>query len=211
MSSRAFSVRFSVGPAHAVRDSWVPPAPPCEPTFATGQLETHAGLVVFNGYLEFGKQIYASQMKGWLTKDTPGATLGSGYCDFVPTKLTDRDMHIRHCTDAEERYVDADNDSLVKPAPWKMGTTDRKAVTQQGKRSDFEAIRDIMVEHGAEAGMRIVARDFTGQFVRYSQAIAQLPDVLREQVHDKDFKPLPWQAAMIDIVRGPVNKRHIWW
>ena len=54
-----------------------------------------------------------------------------------------------------------------------------------------------MVEHGAEAGMRIVARDFTGQFVRYSQAIAQLPDVLREQVHDKDFKPLPWQMQAL--------------
>lgn len=205
--SRSFALRFHVGPRVIVPDSWVPPD--CEgASFGTGQLECNlAGHIFFNCYVEFPKAVRPSQLKAWLTHNTPGAHASTATAQILPTTLSARDESIAHATNADERYS-MDPDTLIKPAPWVTGN--KKRGEKHGERTDMHEIADIMRAEGHD-GMRTVATRFPGQFARYHGGIQLFAEVLQEHRRDADFVPRPWQGAMIDVMKGPVSPRHIWW
>ena len=205
--SRCFSVRFHVGPRDSVPDTWAPPDPD-QATFGTGQLECNLGGHIFlNAYVEFAKAVRPSQLKSWLTRDTPGAHASSSPAQIVPSLLSERESNIAHATNADERYQ-MDPDVLIKPGAWVMGS--KKRGEKQGERSDMHEIAEIMRTEGHD-GLRTVATRFPGQFARYHGGIQLFAEVLQEHRRDNTFVPRPWQAAMIDVVKGGVNPRHIWW
>jgi len=76
----------------------------------------------------------------------------------------------------------------------------------------MEAIREILREFGPEEGVRRVAEEYPGQFVRYPSGITQLAQAVIPRVREgADFKFRPWQAAIFKILEGKPHPRHIYW
>lgn len=161
--------------------------------------------VFFKGYIEFNEQMSSRRARDWLASGT-----GVHACDsieFKPAYIKDRDQHIRLRMSSDTRFRGPLD--LILPAPWVIGSNARKP---PGARTDMEAIRELLREHGPEEGVRRVAEEFPGQFIRYANGITQLAQAVIPRVREsKDFVFRPWQAAMVKIFNGKPHPRHIYW
>jgi hypothetical protein len=158
--------------------------------------------VYFSGYIELNTQITPRRLREWISREGDASEI-----EFTPTYLKDREQHIRVRTDPERRFKCVLD--LILRAPWQIGKTKR---VEQGARTDFEEIREILREHGPEEGVRQVAEKFPGQFVRYPSGITQLAQAVIPRVRESaDFKFRPWQAALVKICQGKAHPRHIYW
>jgi len=208
--ARAYAFEVQVPP------SWSPPpfqrALQEKVTFACGQIERYQpgesaewddgeARFVFRGYIEFSMQITVVQIRDWISSDDTSEFKAD------PVFLKDREAAIRSRTDSSMRYKDPDD--LVGMPPWSVGKPERARV---GERTDMEAIREIVREHGPVDGIRMVAEQFPGQFVRYPNGITQLAQLMVPRVHEEvDFKLRPWQEALRKILTGKPHSRHIYW
>lgn len=154
--------------------------------------------ILFKGYVEFSEQVRLGAVRHWI---------GKGGEDFRPAFVKDREQHIRLRTNSETRY--RSKIDLIARASWQIGKGQRP---EQGARTDFEAIREILREHGPEDGIREVAEKFPGQFIRYPSGITQLAQAVIPRVREStDFEFRPWQAAIVKICKGKAHSRHIYW
>ena len=154
--------------------------------------------ILFKGYIEFTEQVRLGAVRHWI---------GQGGEDFRPAFVKDRDQHIRVRTNSETRFR-SKIDLIARPH-WQIGKGVRP---EQGARTDFEAIREILREHGPEEGIRQVAERFPGQFIRYPSGITQLAQAVVPRVReDAGFEFRPWQAAIAKICKGKAHPRHIYW
>ena len=158
--------------------------------------------VLFMGYIEFNKQMTFAAVREWINTGI------ASNIEFEPAYLKDREQHIRARTDIEVRY--RSKLDLIARAPWKFGASAARA--DPGARTDMEAIREILREHGPEEGIRQVAEKFPGQFIRYASGITQLAQAVIPRVREsEDFKFRPWQHALVEILKKPSHTRHIYW
>lgn len=163
--------------------------------------ETLAAPVLFRGYIEFTQQVTPRRIREWVFLGT------AADLEIRPAYLKDREQHIRLRTDPERRFK-SKIDVILRPA-WQIGKSDR---APPGARTDFETIREILRDHGPEEGIRRVAEEFPGQFMRYASGITQLAQAVIPRVREAaDFKFRPWQAAIVKICQGKAHSRHIYW
>ena len=178
-----------------------PPFPPkMQVRFAVGQAqfsliqpesETAERNVEFAGYLESKVQISQFQVQNWHR----GAFLS-------PVDIKDRELAIKEVSDT---FREIKGDSLVK---WGVGDA---SVAGQGHRTDFDDIKDILKNDGPIAGVKRVAEEFPTHFVRYHAGIQRLADVVEALPKDDQFKPNPFQKAMIEELSQEPHPRHIYW
>jgi len=181
--------------------------------FACGQLEKTEDRLRFNLYVELDSQMRVGAIREWICAKPEEDTEEEGeWCTLFearPAVLRDRDMHIRDCTSEKNRYLDPDGVDLIGMPAFKFGTVKREG---QGSRNDFEAIKEILRENGPQEGIRLVAEQFPGQFVRYPSGITQLADLVIPKVPEEEgFELRPWQSALVSILRRPAHSRHIYW
>jgi hypothetical protein len=176
-------------------------------SFACGQVEkNYDGAFLFRGYAEFTNQATTASLRRWITSNGEDATLSHFECSSV--YLKDREMIIKSRTDPATRYKDPDD--LIGGASWQIGKL--PGASKPGERNDFEAIREVLREHGPEEGIRLVAEQFPGQFVRYPSGITQLAQLVVPKVREsEEFVLRPWQQALQTICKGKPHPRHIYW
>ena len=171
-------------------------------TFARGQAmfsnvqpinDEEPRIVEFHGYVESKKQLRINQMERWI----PNAT-------FMPTEIKQRDDIIKEVTDPF-RLVKGD---LHCGLLWHKGEV---SVRGQGQRTDFDEIREILKSEGPVAGVKRVAEEYSGQFVRYHAGIQRLADIVEEMPKDTAFNPNPFQQVMIEAFKKEPHPRHIYW
>jgi hypothetical protein len=179
----------------------------------------------FVAYLEYASQERSGATREWLMskpevlpaggsegeddEDAAGAPpkLWARAVACRPVFLKDRKTHITRYSNAALRVVP--EGELIARASWAHGAAER---TAPGQRTDFEEIREVLREHGPMEGIRQVAEKFPGQFVRYASGITQLADLVVPKVPESDsFKLRPWQACLVEILKGPAHDRHIYW
>jgi hypothetical protein len=195
---------------------WTPPAPSAKfqeiLSYACGQIEIKVSegaedeggdeiRLVFKGYAEFSIQITPVRIREWLQVTDES--------DFKvsPVFIKDRERFIKLRTSPETRYKGPDD--LILPAAWGRGETSRAS---PGTRNDMEVIREMLKEHGPEEGVKRVAEQFPGQFVRYANGITQLAQLVVPRVREEaSFVFRPWQAAIHKIASGKPHDRHIYW
>jgi len=194
-------------------------------TFGCGQVEGSKDEgYKFRGYFEFSSQSRIGAVREWLMAKPEAAPSGGGASDDEavavdpdliwakkfesrPVYLKDRKGHIARHMDSTVRAVP--EGELIARAPWSHGLDKRGG---QGERTDMDAIRELLREHGPQEGMRLVAEQFTGQFIRYPSGITQLADMMVPKVPESpDFKLRPWQTCLVKILSGPADDRHIYW
>ena len=191
-------------------------------TFGVGQLESLGDGYCFVVYLELSSQQRSGAMREWLTTKPEALPAGGDDDEDAgeaalkiwarnvgcrPVFLKDRKQHIDRHTDVARRAVP--EGELIARAGWAHGSAVRAA---PGQRTDFEEIREVLREHGPMEGIRQVAERFPGQFVRYASGITQLADLVVPKVPERDdFLLRPWQSCLVEILRGPVHDRHIYW
>jgi hypothetical protein len=205
--------------------NWTPPAPSAKLseilTYSCGQIELKVSdegaededadadadadgkevKLVFKGYAEFSIQVTPVRIREWLQ-----VTDESDF-KISPVYIKDRERLIKLRTSSETRYKGPDD--LILPAAWGRGESSRAA---PGARSDMEEIRELLREHGPEAGVKKVAEQFPGQFVRYANGITQLAQLVVPRVREEaSFVFRPWQAAIHKIASGKPHDRHIYW
>jgi len=193
--------------------AWRPKAPSGElldkVSFACGQIhneKNYDGAFVFLGYAEFTNQTTSASLRRWITSNGIDAVIS----DFESSSvyLKDREMIIKARTDPQTRYKDPDD--LVGGTSWQIGK--QPNVSKPGERTDFESIREVLREHGPEEGIRLVAEQFPGQFVRYASGITQLAQLVIPRTRESaEFVLRPWQQALYKIVSGKPHPRHIFW
>ena len=158
--------------------------------------------VYFRGYIEFNQQVTPKKLREWIYLG-----LGSDF-EFTSVFLKDREQHIRVRTDPERRFKSVID--VILRAPWQIGKSGPRV--QPGARTDMEAIREILREFGPEEGVRRVAEEYPGQFVRYANGITQLAQAVIPRVREEaSFKFRPWQEALVNICKGKAHSRHIYW
>jgi hypothetical protein len=193
-------------------------------TFGVGQVEgSSADGFSFVAYLELASQERSGAAREWLAtvpdvlpaggsegeddEDPPLPKIWARSVAGRPVFLKDRKAHIARYTSVALRVVP--EGELIARASWVHGAAERAA---PGQRTDFEEIREVLREHGPMEGIRQVAEKFPGQFVRYASGITQLADLVVPKVPEsEDFQLRPWQACLVEILRGPAHDRHIYW
>lgn len=210
---------------HLSDPAWRPPRPSGDladkVSFACGQVEKtlegawyppgQAGKAsedsfVFRGYAEFINQATTACIRRWITSNGTDAVVSDFECSSV--YLKDREMVVKSRIDQATRYSDPDD--LVGSAAWQIGK--QPSTSKPGERTDFEAIREVLRDHGPEEGIRLVAEQFPGQFVRYPSGITQLAQLVIPKVREAaEFVLRPWQQALFNILKGKPHPRHIYW
>lgn len=204
-SARAYTFNVTV-----TDPAWRPPAATGDMSdkvsFACGQVEEHDGSFLFRGYAEFTGQITSACLRRWITSGAADAVAANFACS--PTFLKDREIILKSRTDPATRYKDPDD--LIGGTSWQLGK--QPGVSKPGERTDFDAIREVLRDHGPEEGIRLVAEQFPGQFIRYPSGITQLAQLVIPKVRESDeFILRPWQQALQTIVKGKPHPRHIYW
>lgn len=196
---------------------WTPPSPSAKLneilTYACGQIEkkvpdegaeaedSDEDKLVFKGYVEFSIQVTPVRIRDWL-----GVTDEDDF-KISPVFIKDRERLIKLRTSPDTRYKGPDD--LILPAAWGRGETARAS---PGARNDMEEIKELLKEHGPEEGVKRVAEQFPGQFMRYANGITQLAQLVVPRVReDASFVFRPWQAAVHKIASGKPHDRHIYW
>lgn len=204
-SARAYTFNVTV-----TDPAWRPPKATGDMSdkvsFACGQVEEHEGSFVFRGYAEFTGQVSSACVRRWITSGAADAVAMHFACS--PTYLKDRDIILKSRTDPATRYRDPED--LVGGTSWQLGK--QPGVSKPGERTDFDAIREVLRDHGPEEGIRLVAEQFPGQFIRYPSGITQLAQLVIPKVREsEEFILRPWQQALQTIVKGKPHPRHIYW
>lgn len=192
-------------------------------TYGCGQVEgSKDDGYKFRGYFEFSSQSRIGAVREWLmtkpeavpsggddeeTAETGLDLIWATKFDSRPVFLKDRKGHIARVTDPSLRAI-AEGELMARSA-WAHGHEKRGG---QGERTDMDAIRELLRENGPQEGMRLVAEQFTGQFIRYPSGITQLADLMVPKVPERaDFTLRPWQSCLVEILKGPAHDRHIYW
>jgi hypothetical protein len=149
----------------------------------------------FTGYAEFKHQVTHHRVALWL----------GSLAEVTVVNIKDRESFI---TKAKNPINKIDGTDLLN-RHWEVGSESR--LSQQGKRTDVDDIKDILVKYGPIEGRKIVANKFPGYFMRYPNGIEQLADILQPTSNDKSFTPRPWQQALIEILKKPAHNRWIYW
>jgi hypothetical protein len=89
---------------------------------------------------------------------------------------------------------------LIESRPWILGVDKR---VKAGERTDWHQISDLMKQYGPKEGMRLVAEQFPGQFIRYTNGIRAIGNVLEQQAGDKDFKLSSLAGRFLGNSQGP--------
>jgi len=174
--------------------------------FACGQMEACEDAFCFRAYAEFASQVKSGILRRWITSESADAIVNSFNC--TPMFLKDREMVIRSRTDPMTRFKDPLD--LIGLPHWQIGK--QPGISKPGERTDFEAIRELLRDNGPDEGIRLVAEQFPGQFVRYPSGITQLAQLVIPKVREAaEFKLRPWQQALHTIVKGKPHPRHIFW
>lgn len=79
--------------------------------------------------------------------------------------------------------------------------------TRPGARTDLESACALVKEKGARA----VAREMPEVYVKYHKGLEALEEALEEIEPDDGFEPLPWQAEILSMLKGPADRRKILW
>ena len=188
-------------------------------TYACGQVEgsTLDGFF-FVGYFEYASQQRVAAIREWLTvKPELGDAADDDddgeprvWCRRFTTRpayLKDRETNVKRHTDETRRCIP--DGELIARAAWCHGMMKRG---NQGERTDFEDIREILRASGPAEGIRLVAEKYPGQFMRYPSGIAQMAELVVPKVVESDnFVLRPWQECLVEILRGPAHDRHIYW
>lgn len=151
--------------------------------------------VEFCGYFEAKQQLRLFSLQNWL----PDA-------QFDPAQVKDRLLIVKNVTDP---FKEIKND-LACGIRWKVGEDD-EVIGGQGKRTDYDKMKDIVKEDGPVAGVKRIAEEYPSYFVRYHAGIQRLADTLEQLPADDNFKPNPFQAAMIEELSQKPHPRHIYW
>ena len=199
-------------------------------TYGCGQVEgSKEEGFKFRGYFEFASQSRIAAVREWLMvkpefapgggsedeEDLAASAGAAGAGGLVwaqkfesrPVYLKDRKVHMARHTDSSLRAVP--EGELIARAAWMHGAPKRGS---QGERSDMDSIRELLRENGPQEGLRLVAEQFTGQFIRYPSGITQLADLVIPKIPESpDFKLHPWQSCLVEILKGPAHDRHIYW
>jgi hypothetical protein len=199
-------------------------------TYGCGQVEgSKEEGFKFRGYFEFASQSRIAAVREWLMvkpelapgggsedeEDLAASAGAAGAGGLVwaqkfesrPVYLKDRKVHMARHTDSSLRAVP--EGELIARAAWMHGAPKRGG---QGERSDMDSIRELLRENGPQEGLRLVAEQFTGQFIRYPSGITQLADLVIPKIPESpDFKLHPWQSCLVEILKGPAHDRHIYW
>lgn len=185
-------------------------------TYGCGQTEGSAiDGYRFVAYIEFSSQQRIAVLREWISSPPPLLSDDKEatpriWCTGFNSRavfLKDRATHIKRHTDASLRCLV--DDELIARAPWQIGSDKRGG---QGERNDFETIREILRAKGQQEGVRAVAEQFPGHFMRYPSGITQLADLVAPRIaEDENFKLRPWQECLVQILRGPAHDRHIYW
>ena len=147
----------------------------------------------FCGYFESKNQLTSFQVRNWILD-----------ADFTPLNVKDRLVNIRGVTDPF-KLVKGD---LSCGLLWKLGEDDDGG---QGKRTDYDKIKDIVKSDGPITGVKRVAEEYPNYFVRYHAGIQRLADALEQLPTDENFTPNPFQQSMIEELKQPPHPRHIYW
>jgi len=149
----------------------------------------------FIGYTEFKYQVTLHRVSLWLGSNA----------EIKVVNVKERDSFIAK---AKNPLNKIDSSDLLNRY-WEIGSESR--MSQQGKRTDVDDIKDILVKYGPIEGRKMVADKFPGYFMRYPNGIEQLADILQPTSNDKSFIPRPWQQALIEILKKPAHNRWIYW
>jgi len=169
-------------------------------TFARGQVQLAEDQSIappgekhyeFVGYVEMRNPVSKKMVQEWI----PDAT-------FKKTFLYDREDSLTSVQNPTKRIKG------VMPIGWTIGT-ERKS--EQGKRNDMDEIKRILVEDGPIVGVKRVAEEYPSQYMRYHAGIEKMAQVLEVTPRDTDFKPNPFQQAMIEELQREPHPRHIYW
>lgn len=145
----------------------------------------------FVGYVECKVQVSKGAIQKWL----PDAT-------FEKTNIPLRSESIASVTDPRKKVQGG------MPIGWTIGTD---KPSEQGKRCDLEKIKEILKDEGPVRGVKRVAEEYPGQFMRYHGGIEKLANILEETPRDTEFEPNPFQQAMIEELKLEPHPRHIYW
>jgi len=202
VSSRAWRFVQPIFPEWVEGDEYgdyVPRDPPetLQLVFGRGQVqreyEQDGGgptLYQFVGYVESKIQVTKFSMLKWL----PDAT-------FEKTNIPMREQNVEEVTNKEKCVC-------TLPIPWTIG---RNPSNEAGKRNDLLKIQEILKKDGPIAGVKRVAEEFPGQYMRYHGGIEKMANLLEEAPRDTDFEPNAFQHAMIEELRNEPHPRHIYW
>lgn len=179
-----------------------PPTPPESLTiiFGRGQVQiaenqgpfggNETPLYEFIGYIESKNQITQFALNKWL----PSAF-------FTKTSLPIRLENIAEVRDPKTRIEGF-------PIGWTIGAD---PVNESGKRNDLLKIQEILKTEGPIAGVKRVAEEFPGQYMRYHGGIEKMANLLEQTPRDLEFVPNPFQKAMIEELKMEPHPRHIYW
>lgn len=149
--------------------------------------------VEFVGYFESAHQLSFYQVQNWLKAAT-----------FTSVEVKNRELAIKEVTDAFKEIKSV----LTCGIKWSIGDED---VGGQGRRTDFDEIKDILKQEGPTAGVKRVAEEFPTHFIRYHAGIQRLADVVEILPTDEKFRPNPFQQTMIEQLKKAPHPRHIYW
>lgn len=160
---------------------------------AEDQREAEDGtkLYEFHGYIESKGQITAFALNKWL----PDAF-------FDKTTIPLRDQNISEVLDKEKRI------ECSLPIMWTIGGD---VNSEAGKRNDLLKIQEILKKDGPIAGVKRVAEEFPGQYMRYHGGIEKMANLLEAVPRDLEFVPNAFQQAMIEELKQEPHPRHIYW
>ena len=164
--------------------------------FARGQVqlkEKETDQYEFVGYVESKVQLARGVIQSWL----PTAT-------FKKTEIPTRELSLAEVYDAKKRIPSS------FPIPWTIGA-DKVKRGEHGERNDLLEIKDILKLDGPVRGVKRIAEEYPGQFMRYHAGIEKLANILEVTPRDVDFEPNPFQQAMIEELKQDPHPRHIYW
>lgn len=179
-----------------------PPAPPesLHVSFGRGQVQLAedqdgapegTSLYEYIGLVECRMQVTAFALSKWL----PDAR-------FEKTTVPQRQQNL------EEILNESKKVKTCMPLGWAIGGD---LTAEAGKRNDLLKIQEILKKEGPIAGVKRVAEEFPGQYMRYHGGIEKMANLLETVPRDTDFQPNPFQSAMIDELKRDPHPRHIYW
>lgn len=151
--------------------------------YCSWQEETGAnGTVHYQGYIELNQPSRLSTVRSWL-----------------PTAHWERAVASR---DQARDYTR--KEETRTGGPWEWGVWEYGG---QGSRNDINSAVETLRQYG----LKRVAEEHGGVFVKYHQGFKVLSEMLEERPTDPDFVPRPWQQKVLEkLAEGPNDRQIIW-